>query len=453
MNHDSYASGIPAAFLEVLQCPKHAEALHFDGTQLVSNDAKECYPIINSTPWLLQNPLHSMVDWSIKLNHFSRVLGQEIQQLERELKNSQGATRERLELLLGAKQRFVQDISTLVSPILSAKVASKPVYDALSDRAPSTQNLLSYEANLYRDWVWGDEENEQYAELVTKALSAQQHNRVAILGAGSARLSYDLARALDPELLVSNDINPLLVFAAKEILFGQGLAIDEFPFHPKNIASTAIRHQIEAIKDCPGNLHFLFSDAAKPALRAASMDVVVTPWLIDIQPLPLLKFLKAINHYLPTGGLWVNFGSLVFQQQRESLCYSIEEIASIAEQAGFKIEEISEQALPYLKSPYNAGYRIETVWSWRAVKVKDVTLSESVDNLPDWIIDATQAVPNDSKIQSLIQTNQVYIDLAKKVNGKRSLVDISKHFARDYNVSPQESLQLVKEFFQKIAFS
>ncbi|NVJ61299.1 MAG: hypothetical protein HWE27_12970 [Gammaproteobacteria bacterium] len=438
-------------FIDLLYCPKTRSGISEDGVQLRSEQG-EHYPIINGIPWLLPNPLHSMVDWSIKLNHFQQVLSAEIQQLEHACKKSTGFTLQRLQKLLQHKKSFQLTISSLIAPILTAKVSGKPINDALSDRAPTTQNLLSYEANLYRDWVWGEQENQDSASVVVEALSGYSPEKILVLGAGSGKLAFDLHCHTNPKLTIASDINPLLIFAAKEILFGNGLEIDEFPMHPKSLDAVAISHKIEPI-NAPDNFHLLFADAVKPALKPESVDTVVTPWLIDIQPFALEKFLAAINHYLPIGGYWVNFGSLVFQQARDSLCYSPEEIKHVAAEAGFEVEAVHHTEMAYLKSPYNAGHRVETVWSWRAKKVKHVKQSQDLQNLPNWLLDSEQPIPNTRQIQSIAYSHQIYLELAKQVNGQRSLKQIAAQFSRQHNIDKNEALSLVKDFFKKTAQS
>ncbi len=436
--------------ISLLACPETGQALSLNEQQLVSQQDNICYPIINGIPWLFRHPLHSMVDWSIKLNHFNQIHSDEIRLLTNEIKNCSGETRRRLELLQQGKARFQQQVSQLVSPILSAKVASKPVYDALSDRAPHTQNLLSYEANLYRDWVWGDEENAQSLNLVLEQIDQSSVDNLLVLGAGSCRLAYDLHQSLRPKQTIANDINPLLMFSAKEILFGDGLPIEEFPLYPRKLESVALSHNIPAVENAPKNFTLLFSDATKPSLQKHQFDLVVTPWLIDIQPHELSRFLAAVNHYLPIGGQWINFGSLVFNQSRDALCYSIEEIQAVAAKAGFKIEQTSEHEMPYLKSPHNAGYRVEQVFCWRAVKEKHVALTKDLQNLPDWILDIEKPVPQTRLFQNFVFSHQLFSELASKVDGKKSIKDIARKFAKQRSIDEQEALSMVKDFYLKI---
>ena len=435
------------ALIPLLQCPETGESLAISDDALTSEKSGLNYPVMLGIPWLNAHPLHSMVDWSVKLNHFHTVVSEEIEQLNYEIQQVDNQTRQRLALLLEGKTQFLQQVTDLVSVITTTKVASKPVYDALSDRAPNTQNLLSYEANLYRDWVWGDEENDISAELVVDKIANQTIDNMLVIGAGSCRLAYDLHLKLKPGNTIANDINPLLLFSAERILFGDGLEITEFPMQPRRLENVAITHQIKSATNPGDNFHLLFSDASKPSIKAGSCDLVVTPWVIDIQPFELGLFLDAINYYLPVGGSWINFGSLVFNQDRDAYCYSVDEVKDIARKSGFDIEELSEHEIPYLKSPYNAGWRVENVWCWRAVKTADVSQQHELQHLPDWLLDPGQVIPVNQEIQNFAFSHQTYAEIAGYIDGKHSLERIGRKFARKHKMDEQEATAMIKTFY------
>ena len=316
---------------DILRCPVSGEPLEQQGDQLRTASGEHQYPLINGIPWVLPHSRNSLLDWGAKLNHFKQVLLSEIASLEKELGNAPKFTRDRLTHLREAKQSFLRTVFTLLLPVVATRVAEKSLYDALRDRAPSTQNLLSYEANLYRDWVWGEEENRISAELILKQSGEKKPEKILVLGAGSCRLAYDLHRALQPQLAVATDINPLLLLAADKIFSGEDFTLHEFPSHPRNSKNIAIEQPFKGLPAWPENLHLIFADAANSPFRQHVFDTVVTPWLIDIQPYELGRFLKKINQYMPLGGQWLNFGSLVFNQRRDAHCYAIEEVYEVLE--------------------------------------------------------------------------------------------------------------------------
>ncbi len=443
-------NNLSAAFIELLSCPKTGESVELVENQIRSIQTKVHYPIVNDTPWMLTNPLHSMVDWSVKLNHFRQILSDEVKALNIQKQSSHVVTHKRLNKLIEGKLKFIDQVTQLVSPILKAKVSSKPIYDALSDRAPSSLNLLSYEANIYRDWVWGEKENQQSLNIVERSLGNTQVNKLLVLGAGSCRLALDLHNKLNPKLTIANDINPLLLLAAKQIITEADLDLVEFPAHPKSTDSSAIFHTICALKKPPENFYFLFADAAKPAIKKHCIDLIVTPWLVDVQPLELSQFANAINQYLPIGGTWCNFGSLVFNQNQDAHCYSIDEITMILAEQGFELETQAEDTIPYLQSPYNAGYRIETVFSWRAKKVKHTQQNNKHQNLPDWIINSGQPIPQNSTINNYLNSYQLYSEILSLIDDKKSINKIAKLIAKKYQIDVDESLAMMKDFFKKL---
>jgi hypothetical protein len=251
---------------------------------------------------------------------------------------------------------------------------------------------------------------------------------------------------LSPTITVATDINPLLTLAAKQIFDGNNLDIYEFPTEPINSDYVAIEHRIKGNK-APDNFHTVFSDANRPAFKKGCFDTVITPWLIDIQPLELSWFLQQLNQYISVGGQWINFGSLVFNQQRDALCYSIEEVKTIALAQGFEINSISQQQIPYLKSPYNAGYRIETVWSWLARKVADVDAIEETPFLPDWLLDTSLPVPKADYFKQFNLKHRLYAQLGAEVDGRTSIKKISSKLAKQYAMDSSEAANLVKHLF------
>ncbi|WP_086929699.1 class I SAM-dependent methyltransferase [Agarilytica rhodophyticola] len=434
---------------DLLICPANNTPLVLKENVLSSGDDKSHYPIINGVPWLLPNPQNSLTDWGIKLNHFNQVLLSEIQNLEKEAARAEGATLDRIKRLLVGKQAFIRRVSELLLPVVASKSGKKNIYDALNDRAPTTQNLLSYEANLYRDWVWGEEENSITADIVCSQIQGLDANKIVVLGAGAGRLALDVHKTCKSKMTVATDINPLLVMAAEYLLQDQSFSLYEFPLQPKKTEFVAIEHQIKGeVK--PEGFHFIFSDATKPCFKHGAFDTVLTPWFIDIQPLEFGRFLRQLNQYIPVGGYWVNFGSLVFNQRRDALCYSIEEVVELANVHGFEIENIEEHNIPYLKSPYNAGHRIEHVWSWRAKKITDVNTVKTTQNLPLWLLDEKQPIPQAQYFQQFSFTHRIYAQLSAEVDGRTSINKIARKLAKQNKIDETEALNLTKKLFQDI---
>ncbi|MEM6640175.1 MAG: hypothetical protein AAF610_09760 [Pseudomonadota bacterium] len=438
------------ALQEVLRCPTTGNALGLANGSLETADGAHSYPLIEGVPWLLPSPRNSLLDWGAKLHHLQQVIQSEVAQLERESKRSSGPTRQRLSTLQHAKQVFLTEVIALMRPVVTTKVATSALYDALRDRAPSIQNLLSYEANLYRDWIWGDQENAQGCQIVRDAIGATAPQRMVVLGAGSGRLAHDLHDAYRPELTVATDINPLLLMAANRVFDGRGFRLHEFPAQPRCTEDQAIEHTFTGLDHWPTGLSLAFADATNPPFASNAFDVAVTPWLIDIQPHELTLFLRQLNSYLPVGGRWINFGSLVFNQSRDAHRYAIEEISGIAEAAGFAMGEPTETEMPYLKSPYNAGYRVERVWSWSATKERDIARKMEVQVLPSWLLDIDQPIPRTRYFQAFEQQHRSYAALTADIDGKTSIRKLGGRMARQNRGDPHEATEMVRQFLLEI---
>lgn len=440
------AMKISPQLLDLLQCPVSSEALTLSEHTLATASGNNSYPLVAGIPWLIAHPRNSLLDWGAKLNHFQQIFLQEIAQIEVDLKSASGLTHDRLHRLVEAKRAFLLQITTLFEALTQTKVAASSIYDALRDRAPRTQNLLSYEANIYRDWVWGEEENVLSAKIVSD-LFPEKVGKLAVLGAGACRLALDIHRQCQPELTVATDINPLFLLLVDKLLSGKTLALSEFPLQPKSHEHIAKLHTISAIENPPENFYLCFADAAKPAFKKEAFDILLTPWLIDIQPHALLTFLKQLNHYLPLGGAWVNFGSLVFHQDRDALCYSAEEITAIAKEAGFVVDEPTQYEIPYLKSPHNAGYRMETVWAWRATKVESVSTEVDLQTMPAWLLDLREPVPMTEQFKSMRDQNQFLAELYQKVDGRKSIESLAAYFASKDGSDPEEIKMMLTQYF------
>jgi len=432
--------------LSMIRCPLKGSELTLGEGVLHAVDSSEVYPLINGIPWLLPNPQNSLIDWSIKLNHFHQVLNSEIEQLETAIHATTGLTQERLQKLQHGKASFNRSVFELLTPIVRHPMASKGVYDALSDIAPNTQNLLSYEANLYRDWVWGEEENNISRDIVCQHIDQSRCEKILVLGAGAGRLAWDIHNTIAPKMTVTTDINPLLVLAAQQILNGKGLSIYEFPEQPINSDHVAIEHNVEGQKPLD-NFHTIFSDANKPCFKKASFDTLITPWFIDIQPLEFSRFLQQLNQYIGIGDQWINFGSLVFNQQRDAFCYSIDEVKAIAKEQGFEIKAIKQQQIPYLKSPYNAGHRIENIWSWSAKKIKDVEAISETQTLPEWLRDTNKPIPKLDEFKQFSARHRLYAQLGGEVDGRTSIKKIGSKLAKKHSIDKEEAETMARNLF------
>ncbi|MEE4245080.1 MAG: hypothetical protein V2I33_06700, partial [Kangiellaceae bacterium] len=322
----------------------------------------------------------------------------------------------------------------------------------LPNQAPRTQNLLSYEANIYRDWVWGEHENNQSLEIIVSLLGDKKVEHLFVPGCGAGRLLYDLANSLNPTIAIGSDINPLLLMIAKAMLNNQSVNLVEFPSAAKDLQSVAVEQTLKPV-DAPSNIHLVFSDLLKTPFAHGAFDCVVTPWLIDILPSRLEVTLQALNQYLPVGGMWINFGSLVFNQSDVALHYTLEEIVELVKLFGFEIEEYKQQEIDYLNSPHNAGHRMEVVTAWRAVKTHDIEAPNTTQHLPDWLLDSKAPVPAMQEFAQFAQQQSVAGEIMSWANGQLSLSKMANRFSKKYKVdkvaAESSILQLYRQVYEE----
>src|SRR5262249_50146690 len=155
--------------------------------------------------------------------------------------------------------------------------------------------------------------------------------------AGGCRLAFDLARRLSPELLVATEINPLLFLVAKRVLAGERVSLWEFSPLPIDVERCQ-RLQVLAAPEVRTDIQLVFQDFLESSFNDATFDLVVTPWFIDVVGAPMASIVSRVNKLLRPGGLWVNFGPLMFKTPQRSSLLTHDEVLELARQHGFAVE-------------------------------------------------------------------------------------------------------------------
>jgi hypothetical protein len=113
----------------------------------------------------------------------------------------------------------------------------------------------------------------------------------------------------------------------------------EFPIAPRSISDHAVLQTLVAPSPVREGFHLILADVLRPPLLPESVDLVVTPWVVDILPENFQAFAARVNRLLKPGGRWVNFGSLAFSQPAAAARYSLEETLAIVMDSGFAARE------------------------------------------------------------------------------------------------------------------
>lgn len=362
------------------------------------------------------------------------------------------STRNRLITLADANESQVAHLLNLLAPLgpLDPGPARETLL-ALRTRLPREQGLTNYYVNLHRDYVWGDEENAASAAIVESVIDPSLAGlRVLVLGAGSGRLARDLHVSHRPALTVALDFNPLLLFAAREVLAGREVRLHEFPIAPRSIADSAPLRTLRLPDAVDERFVLIAADALRVPFADASFDVVLTPWFIDIVPQSLPELAARINRLLAPAGRWINFGSLSFSQEQRALRFSAEEALAVVRNCGFADPRVREASLPYMRSPASRHSRVEEVIAWQASKISDVAKRPEHVTLPAWLVDGIDPVPLLESFRVQAATTRIHAALIGLIDGKRSVHDMAETLVQNRLMHAGDAEPAVRGFLARL---
>lgn len=403
-------------------------------------------------PWLFADPDKTRLQWKARYNGFLHGNSMDLERLRQARSVSKGRklSRQRIDQLLQARERYRNQIVDLLAPLELERINWPADSTALlQSKLPKNQGLSSYTSNIFRDWAWDNGENDALLEAVARVMDADPRSDVGsvlTLGAGACRLPYDVHRRYEPRMSVALDMNPLLLQVASRVIQGETLPLYEFPIAPLNQSSYAVLQACAvpaAITDA--NFHVVLGDALNLPFAKESFDTIVTPWLIDIVPQDLRVFLPHINECLTDGGVWVNTGSLAFFHRDESWCYSEEEVVELLEESGFELLASERRTIPYLKSPHSAHGRTEDVFSFIARKLRAVDSPRRMPYLPDWVLDTSRPVPASNETAVRSSNHLLTAQILAAIDGKKTIARIGRMLARQYGLGTPETIHAVRQ--------
>ena len=441
-------TAIPADLLACPRCDK--TPLDERKGAFECSACKVVYPTINGIPCLFAEPEASLSEWRSRLHSARQAIGHELAGLDRELGDAtlRDSTRARVARYRERLERHRAALDTLLAPLdIGNLAASHETYLALRTRLPADQGLNTYQANLHRDWCWGDTENEAaLGELRAVLGDATELGNVLVPGAGAGRLAYDVSRAFACTSLTAFDFNPLLMLVAGRMYAGESLELVEFPLAPLGADDGAVPRTLRAPAAAGEGLHLVLGDALRPPFAAGRFDTVITPWLIDIVDEDLPDFAARINALLGPGGRWVNFGSLAYAGPRRAGRYGPEEVAEILADSGFESYQCRAGRIPYLQSPASRHGRLETVFTFAATKVCAAAPPARHRALPDWIVTGKEPVPLDPAFRTQMLTSRIYAFVMSLIDGKRTIHDMALLFERERLMPRDEAVPAIRQF-------
>ena len=432
--------------------PDTLRPLRFTSENNAWMDGKESFPILNGIPFLLPDPAISLALWKNKVRNLIVYLNQEVTGLK---SDPAVKTNKTWMDYCKARQQFMNSMAHLMQPLIQQDLGQQLNSNPLGQDMISSQNLLGYETNVFRDWGWPGDENDQFLRLLQRSWDSDKdiNSDLLVLGAGTCRLVHDLCQKISLKKVLAVDINPYMLFAAQKIMLdsaNQGLDLHEFSRHPKSSIERTKLWNLRRQGPMPGNVQLILADASCPPFADGSFDRVLTPWLIDVLPQSPTKFFRTLNAILKPDGVWINFGPLLFGGDDVREQYNLEQILQVARESGFEIESQEEESLPYLNSPLESGSRFETVYCFRAIKKKSLQRTPFSDAHPDWLQDTKVPIKPIEPFQAFAQTHQVYAQVASLVDGKATIESISKLFASQNKIPEQQAKDSILQFFSKI---
>ena len=268
------------------------------------------FPSIEGMPWMFAEPEASLGEWRNRLHMALKKISHDIAGLEQELGQDElrPLTKRRIERYKKALETHKRALQKLLRPVdLQSMTGNYESYLALRTRLPTTQGLNTYYSNVHRDWAWGDAENEASLNQIRAVVQDNAElGHTLVLGAGSARLAYDIHMHMNCASTIAFDFNPMLLLIAQRVTRGEPLKLHEFPVAPKSLEDDAILRTLNAPEPVRDGFAFVLGDALRPPFAAQHFDTVVTPWLIDIISEDLTVFATRVNTLLKPDGRWLN---------------------------------------------------------------------------------------------------------------------------------------------------
>lgn len=423
----------PAHFIESIQCPNCAsntqQGFNFD--KLYCKRCETQHFSLGEVPCLFPAGAHQKLIWQHQTATLQHMAQQGLAALHESLSRYDltTATRQRLTEIQAASQI---NIETILSLMQRHGIDPAP-NEQLNQMNPG--DLSEYFDLLLRDWAWdsttdANPENTSAFERTLAAIQSlpEKPTRILVLGAGAGRLSWDLHVDLKPEYTVALDSNPLVLAAADELIHQrQPIAIGEFKNFPQIGFDHAQTWLLEPPLD-PDNLRnnwfTLGANVWQLPFVKESFDLIITPWFIDVNGGDVRDLIAVIHEKLVPGGYWLNSGPLLFTRHLPvQLKYSATEIKEFISLAGLTLVDESIANTDYLRSPLEARFRQEQVWTFSARKTVSREETPIVDGaLAPWLVMHHLAIPQNN--YSTSDSHPLIDAILSLVDGSRSINDI-----------------------------
>ena len=273
-----------------------------------------------------------------------------------------------------------------------------------------------------------------------------QDKTFLVLGSGAGRLAYDLHVHHRPQVTYALDSNPLLSLIAHSMFTGEDLEFTEFPRAP--VHHKSIQRTLQSPGAEPG-IHSICADAMHPPIAPGSIDVLVTSWLIDVLDAPLAAQMQTYAGLLKPGGVWLNHGSLVFENRDIDARLLEDDVRDLTTKNGFEVVSCANAELPYLHSPDDRHKRLELTYTQLARRTAaSVDTPNQAPPLPRWLSKTDQPVPRSDGFVSQITSTRVHAFILGLIDGQRSIKDIASVMEEQQLMPAREAVVAVQQILR-----
>ena len=410
---------------------------------------KQVYPNVSGIQCLIRDPAGFVRAALDRVTSYRLVTSERAQALLLEARGSQVSekTRRRLERLANGLLAEGQCLEILFMPLRETLAAHPSPLGALASLLDDPGTAAQYWEHVFRDWVWGEAENARTRGLLQPYLG-EPIGVLAVFGAGTARLAFDLSQHPLIDEVVALDTNPLPFLVADRLLSGSTVELVEFPLVPLTIDHVAIPRRIEPPPAASSKLSLVFADALQAPFADGALDAVVTPWFIDAVAAELSEVTAEINRVLRPGGLWLNVGPLYYSGSPFH-AYSFEEVCELVRASGFELLGQHAEALPYFDSPVSGTCRNDRTYVFAARKVAPAPPVAARARAAPWLDNPTLPVPVSATLAASVQRSVVTAGIGQLVDGARSLSDITRILSESWGVPPDVLLPKIQAFLSR----
>lgn len=413
-----------ALLAEVARCPRCREPLSASGDALSCVACQSTFANLGAVPTLVSDRQGLVRTCQEQLAAFEAMMERTALELQKQLGRFDllPSTRQRLERIASANSSNRSAIAALFAAV---GLTFDPIaLERARKRAGDDTRVVQYFEQVLRDWGWpaSDQNQASLARLRHVAGDGQPLGKTLVLGAGPARLAYDLHRALAPELTIALDLDPFVLLVAHEVLFAGGLTLVETPIDPAAPDMAALPRRLEREGDEPRRFACVLANAFEPPFADGSFDTIVTPWFIDVAAEDFRDVLALVARLLRPGGRWLNDGPLLYKTSSFDLRYSQYEVLELLRLAGFRVDQQTATEARYLRSPDSAHARTETVLSFCATKQQPVA-EDAFEATPNWIVLRHLSVP--AFVRGAASGPPVVAQILSLVDGSRCINDIA----------------------------